>query len=218
MTNKNIKVTFIRFLLILVALGCCYFCKEKQPETSEIKDKYALPPNYTGSLNPVPYDFEYPNQQWVGVSDKIKSFLGIEKGKYSGNCGILDFEKKILAVRITGTKKDRILKFLYLGNHRIAFVDNQSRGYVAKLEEETNGSGDQKIYYYYLYPLSDISDEKKIDNLDQWNTAYEFRIASIDGSKYKSMNDCEQETIEEEKEQQSIDEEYEKVKGDLAPP
>ncbi|EMM98828.1 hypothetical protein [Leptospira noguchii] len=220
MTNRNIKVTFIRFLLILVVLVCFSFCKEKQQETSEIKDKYALPPGYTGTLKPVPYDFEHPNQQWVGVSDKIESFLGIQKTIYQeGHCGILDFEKKTLSVRITGTKKDRILKFLYLGNHRIAFIDEKERGYIAKLEHMKNPSLNEDRHYYYLYPLSDISDEKKIDNLDPYKKkGTEFRMSSIDGSKYKSMNDCEQETIEQEKVQQSIDEEHERVKGDLAPP
>nr|WP_061245872.1 hypothetical protein [Leptospira noguchii] len=220
MTNRNIKVTFIRFLLILVVLSYFSFCKEKQEETKvEIMDKYALPPGYTGTLNPVSYDFKHPDQQWVGVdASKIEKFLGIQRTVYQGHCGILDFEKKTLTVGITGTKKDRLLKFLYLGSHRFAFVDDKGRGYVAKLKEGTNGTGDQKIYYYYLYPLSDISDEKKIDNLDPYKMkGHEFRMSDLE-KEYKSMNDCEQETIEQEKVQQSIDEEHERVKGDLAPP
>nr|WP_230489879.1 hypothetical protein [Leptospira noguchii] len=220
MTNRNIKVTFIRFLLILVVLSCFSFCKEKQQETSEIKDKYALPPGYTGSLNPISYDFEYKNPQWIWIDDAspIEKFLEIQKTKYPGHCGLLDFEKKILSVRITETKKDRVLKFLYLGNHRFALLNQESRGFVGKLELGKKAGEDTKAYYYYFYPLSDISNEKKVDNLDQWSLKPNFRMLSIDGSKYKSIGDCEQETIEQEKVQQSIDEEHERVKGDLAPP
>ncbi len=218
MTNRNIKVTFIRFLLILVVLSCFSFCKEKQQETSEIKDKYTLPPNYSESLNSVSYDFEHPDQQWIGIgASHIEKFFGIQRTKYQGHCGILDFEKKTFSVRITGTKKDRVLKFLYLGNHRFAFLDEKERGYIVKFEHSVNPKIGEDDYYYYFYPLSDISNEKKIDNLDQWNTAYEFRMSDLE-KEYKSMNDCEQETIEQEKVQQSIDEEHERVKGDLAPP
>ncbi|WP_420865417.1 hypothetical protein [Leptospira noguchii] len=215
MTNQKNYISVLLIVLLVSLSGC----KEKQQETSEVKDKYALPSGYTGSLNPVAYDFEYQNPQWVGVdASAIEKFLGIQRTIYEGHCGILDFEKKTLSVRITGTKKDRVLKFSYLGSHRFAFVDNQGRGYVAKLEEGTNGTGDQKIYYYYFYPLSDISDEKKIDNLDPYKLkGADFRMSDLENS-YKSMSDCEQETIEQEKVQQSIDEEHERVKGDLAPP
>ncbi|WP_061296626.1 hypothetical protein [Leptospira interrogans] len=220
MTNRNIRVAFIRFLLTSIVLSCFSFCKEKQEETKvEITDKYALPPNYKGSLNPVSYNFEYQNPQWVMVdASRIEKFLGIQRTIYQDHCGILDFEKKTFSIRITGTKKDRVLRFLYLGNHRFASLNQESRGYVTKLELGKKAGEDAKTYYYYFYPLSDISDEKKIDNLDQWSLKPEFRVISIDGSKYKSMNDCENETIEQEKMQQSIDEEHEKVKGDLAPP
>lgn len=217
--RKNIQVTLIRFLLISFLLSCFSFCKEKQPEQVEIKDKYALPPNYAGSLSAVSYDFEYQTPQWVGVdASEIEKFLGIQRTIYEGHCGLLDFEKKTLSVRITETKKDRILRFLYLGNHRFAFLDEKGRGYIAKLQHLKNPSLDEDRHYYYFYPLSDISDEKKIDNLDHYNTTYDFRMSDIDGSNYKSMNDCEQETIEQERVQQSIDEEHERVKGDLAPP
>ncbi|EMO88356.1 hypothetical protein LEP1GSC024_0002 [Leptospira noguchii str. 2001034031] len=205
-------------VLLIVLLASLSGCKEKQQETSEIKDKYALPSGYTGSLNPVAYDFEYNNSQWVGVdASEIEKFLGIQRTIYEGHCGILDFEKKTLSVRITGTKKDRVLKFSYLGNHRFAFLDEKGRGYVAKLQHLKNPSLDEDRHYYYFYPLSDISDEKKIDNLDHYNTTYDFRMSDLENS-YKSMSDCEQETIEQEKVQQSIDEEHERVKGDLAPP
>ncbi|MFQ3870584.1 protein-tyrosine phosphatase family protein [Leptospira kirschneri] len=215
MTDQK-KYISVLLIVLLVSLSGC---KEKQQETSEIKDKYALPPGYTGALNSVPYDFENQNFQWVGVdASKMEKFLGIQRTVYQGHCGILDFEKKTFSVRITGTKKDRVLKFLYLGNHRFAFLNNENRGFVTKLKIGKIAGEETKAYYYYFYPLSDISNEKKVDNLDQWNTAYEFRMDDIDGSKYKSMNDCEQETIEQEKVQQSIDEEHERVKGDLAPP
>ncbi|UMQ57992.1 hypothetical protein [Leptospira interrogans] len=209
---------YISVLLIVLSLSFAG-CKEKQQEQTEIKDKYALPSGYTGSLNPVSYDFEFKNPQWVGVeADAIEKFLGLQRTVYQGHCGLLDFEKKTFSIRITGTKKDRVLKFLYLGQNRIVFLDDKTRGYIVKFKHSKKPNIDEDRYYYYFYPLSDISDEKKIDNLDPYNITYEFRIASIDGSKYKSMNDCEQETIEQEKVQQSIDEEHEKVKGDLAPP
>ncbi|UOG59239.1 hypothetical protein [Leptospira noguchii] len=220
MTNRNIKVTFIRFLLILVVLSCFSSCREKQDQAVEIKDKYALPPNYTGSLNPVPYDFEYnKTPYWIGTSAKIEKFLEIQKTIYQGHCALLDFDQKTFKVRITGTKKDYALKVIYLGNHRFVLLNQENRGFVGKMEEGTNGTGDKKINYYYFYPLSDISDEKKIDNLDPFKKkGYEFDFSDITEKDYKSMSDCEQETIEQEKVQQSIDEEHERVKGDLAPP
>ncbi|WP_155717966.1 hypothetical protein [Leptospira noguchii] len=212
MTNQKNYISVLLIVLLVFLAGC----KEKQDQAVEIKDKYALPPGYTGILNFVPYDFEYENLQWVGVdASAIEKFLGIQRTIFQGHCGILDFEKKTLLVRITGTKKDRVLKFLYLGNHRFALLNNENRGFVGKLDEDKR----EKINDYYFYPLSEITDTNKIDNLDPFKKkGYEFSFSNIDGSKYKSMNDCEQETIEQEKVQQSIDEEHERVKGDLAPP
>ncbi|WP_000340433.1 hypothetical protein [Leptospira interrogans] len=207
------KRNYISILLIVILLALSG-CKEKQPEQVEITDKYALPPNYTGSLNAVPYDFEYKSPQWIGISARIEKFLGIQKTIYSGHCALLDLEKKTFSIRITGTKKDRVLRFLYLGNHRFALLNQENRGYIGKLDEDKR----EKIYEYNLYPLSEIMNEKKIDYTGPAPNERELTFSEIDGSKYKSMNDCEQETIEQEKVQQSIDEEHERVKGDLAPP
>ncbi|WP_061231632.1 hypothetical protein [Leptospira noguchii] len=210
MTNQKKYISVLLIVLLVFLAGC----KEKQQETSEIKDKYALPPGYTGSLNPVSYDFEYKNPQWIGISARVEKFLEIERTKYQGHCGLLDLEKKTFSIRITGTKKDRVLRFLYLGNHRFALLNQENRGFVGKIEEDKR----EKIYEYNLYPLSEITNEKKIDYIGPAPNERELTFSEIDGSKYKSMNDCEQETIEQEKVQQSIDEEHERVKGDLAPP
>ncbi|MBM2889946.1 hypothetical protein [Leptospira interrogans] len=221
MTNRrNIKVTFIRILLILVTLSCLSSCKEKQEETKvEITDKYALPPGYTGTLTPVSYDFEYKSPQWIWIdASPIEKFLGVQRTKYEGHCGILDFEKKTLSVRITETKKDRSLTFLYLGNHRFALLNQENRGFVGKFKIGKNVVRETNVTYYSFYPLSEIMNEKKIDYTGPAPNERELTFSEIDGSKYKSMNDCEQETIEQEKVQQSIDEEHERVKGDLAPP
>ncbi|EKR16125.1 hypothetical protein [Leptospira interrogans] len=208
---------YISILLIVLSLSLAS-CKEKQEETKvEITDKYALPPNYTGSLNAVPYDFEYKSPQWIGISASIEKFLGIQKTLYSGHCALLDLEKKTFSIRITGTKKDRVLRFLYLGNHRFALLNQENRGYIGKLKEGFSGSN-ERVNYYSFYPLSEIMNEKKIDYTGPAPNERELTFSEIDGSKYKSMNDCEQETIEQEKVQQSIDEEHERVKGDLAPP
>ncbi|MFQ3870585.1 hypothetical protein [Leptospira kirschneri] len=210
MTDQRKYISVLLIVLLVFLAGC----KEKQQETSEIKDKYALPPGYTGSLNPVAYDFKYKNPQWIGISARVEKFLEIERTKYQGHCGLLDLEKKTFSIRITGTKKDQVLRFLYLGNHRFALLNQENRGFVGKIEEDKR----EKIYEYNLYPLSEITNEKKIDYIGPAPNERELTFSEIDGSKYKSMNDCEQETIEQEKVQQSIDEEHERVKGDLAPP
>lgn len=210
---------YIRIFLILVSLSCFSFCKEKQPEQVEIKDKYALPPNYTGSLTPVPYDFEFNKiPYWVDVNAQFEKFLGLQRSTYEFHCGLLDFEKGKLQIRISGKKKDYYLKVIYLGSHRLAFVDDKGRGFVTKLEEGSNGTGDKKINYYYFYPLSEILDTKKIDNLATNNLAYEIRFNDTVEPEYTTMDECEKSRIEQEKMQQSIDEEHERVKGDLAPP
>ncbi|MBM9502377.1 hypothetical protein JWG44_19170 [Leptospira sp. 201903071] len=215
MTRSNRKYISVLLIVLLASLAGC---KEKQPEVVEIKDKYVLPPNYSGTLNAVAYDFEHPNKQWIGIgASDIEKFFGIQRTKYPGHCGILDFEKKTFSIRITGTKKDRVLKFSYIGNHRFVFLDEKGRGYVTKFEHSVNPNIDEDDYYYYFYPLSDISNEKKIDNLDSYNITYEFRMSDLEKD-YKTMNDCEEETIEQERVQQSIDAEHERVKGDLAPP
>ncbi|WP_061236642.1 hypothetical protein [Leptospira interrogans] len=216
MTRNNRKtLSVLSMLLILV---CFSFCKEKQEETKvEIKDKYALPPGYTGSLNPVSYDFEYPMQQLVRVTSDIGKFFGIKKNLYPGHCGLLDFEKKTFLLRITGAKKKYTLKVIYLGNHLFALVDDKDRGFVGKLEEGRNAVK-EKVNYYYFYPLSEITNAKKINNVDPGTLDPEFYFSDLIGPEYKSIDDCEKEKIENEKVQQSIDEEHEKVKGDLAPP
>ncbi|UOG42890.1 hypothetical protein MAL05_07655 [Leptospira noguchii] len=138
---------------------------------------------------------------------------------YEDHCGLLDFEKRKLQIRISGKKKDYYLKVIYLGSHRLVFVDNQGRGYVAKLEEGTNGTGDKKINYYNLYPLSEILDTKKIDNLDPSKLkGAELYFNDTVELEYTTMDECEKFRIEREKVRQSIDEEHERVKGDLAPP
>ncbi|WP_061245713.1 hypothetical protein [Leptospira noguchii] len=210
---------YIRIFLILVTLSCFSFCKEKQQEPVEIKDKYALPPNYTGSLTPVPYDFEYKKvPYWVDMDSRVEKFLNLKRTTYEDHCGIIDFVKGTLQVRISGQKKDFYFKIIYLGSHRLAFVENQGRGFVAKLEEGTNGTGDKKINYYYFYPLSEIQDTKKIDDLNQYTVNPEFRSNDTVEPEYTTMDECEKFRIEREKVRQSIDEEHERVKGDLAPP
>ncbi|TQE71592.1 hypothetical protein [Leptospira noguchii] len=211
---------YIRIFLILVALSCFSSCKEKQQEQVEIKDKYALPPNYTGSLTPVPYDFEHKKvPYWVDMDARIEKFFGLQRSTFQFHCGLLDFEKGKLQIRISGKKKDYYLKVIYLGSHRLAFADGQGRGYIAKLEEGTNGTGDKKINYYYFYPLSEILDTKKIDNLEPNKLkGTEFTADDTIEPEYTTMDECEKFRIEQEKVQQSIDEEHERVKGDLAPP
>ncbi|UMQ57991.1 hypothetical protein [Leptospira interrogans] len=205
--------------MLIVLLLSLSGCKEKQPEQVEIKDKYALPPNYTGTLNAVPYDFEYnKTPYWIDVDTGIEKFLDLKRTTYEDHCGILDFVKGTLQVRIPGQKKDFYFKVMYLGSHRLAFVDEKGRGFVAKLKEGTNGVGDKKINYYYFYPLSEITDTKKIDNLATNNLAYEIRFNDTVEPEYTTMDECEKSRIEQEKMQQSIDEEHERVKGDLAPP
>ncbi|PJZ51231.1 hypothetical protein CH380_21180 [Leptospira adleri] len=211
------KKNYISILLIVLSLSLAS-CKEKQPEQVEIKDKYALPKTYTKGLNSVEYDFEHPSKQLVRIDSEIGKFLGVEKDKYPGNCGFLDFEKKNLQLRITGTKKEFILKVIYLGNYRFAILNQENRGYVGKLEVRKDRYSEDTDYNYYIYPLSDISDEKKVDNLGQLHPGLEFDISNLSDSKYKSIDDCEKEKIEQERVQQSIDEERERVKGDLAPP
>ncbi|EKR75128.1 hypothetical protein LEP1GSC041_3713 [Leptospira noguchii str. 2006001870] len=211
---------YIRIFLILVALSCFSFCKEKQQEPVEIKDKYALPPNYTGTLNSVPYDFDYKKvPYWVDVDSRVEKFLNLKRTTYEDHCGIIDFVKGTLQVRIPGQKKDFYFKIIYLGSHRLVFVDNQGRGFITKLKEGTNGVGDKKINYYYFYPLSEILDTAKIDNLDPYKkTGAEFRSDDTVEPEYTTMDECEKFRIEREKVRQSIDEEHERVKGDLAPP
>uniref|UniRef100_UPI00077442D2 hypothetical protein n=1 Tax=Leptospira interrogans TaxID=173 RepID=UPI00077442D2 len=178
MTEKRNYISVLLIVLLLSLSGC----KEKQPEQVEITDKYALPPNYTGSLNAVPYDFEYKSPQWIGISARIEKFLGIQKTIYSGHCALLDLEKKTFSIRITGTKKDRVLRFLYLGNHRFALLNQENRGYIGKLDEDKR----EKIYEYNLYPLSEIMNEKKIDYTGPAPNERELTFSEIDGSKYKS--------------------------------
>ncbi|WP_061232899.1 hypothetical protein [Leptospira noguchii] len=215
MTKKKSYIS----ILLMVLLISLYGCKEKQQETSEIKDKYALPPNYTGSLTPVPYDFEHnKTPYWIDVDARIEKFLSLQRSTYQKHCGLLDFEKGKLQIRISGKKKDYYLKVIYLGSHRLAFVDNQGRGFVAKLDEGTNGTGDKKINYYLLYSLSEILDTKKIDNLDQWTLKPELHFNDTVEPEYTTMDECEKFRIEQEETQRSIDEEHERVKGDLAPP
>ncbi|EMM98831.1 hypothetical protein LEP1GSC021_2166 [Leptospira noguchii str. 1993005606] len=211
---------YIRIFLILVVLSFVSFCKEKQQEPVEIKDKYALPPNYTGSLTSVPYDFEYKKTPyWVDMSARIEKFFGLQRSTSQFHCSILDFNKGKLQVRITGKKKDYFLKVIYLGNHRLAFVDDKGRGYVAKLDEGTDGTGEIKINYYLFYPLSEIQDTKKIDNLEPNKLkGTEFTADDTIEPEYTTMDECEKFRIEQEKVRQSIDEEHERVKGDLAPP
>ncbi|WP_036074550.1 hypothetical protein [Leptospira noguchii] len=212
--------SYISISLIVLSLFLAS-CKEKQEETKvEITDKYALPPNYTGALTSVPYDFEYnKTPYWVDMDARVEKFLGLQRSTYEYHCGLLDFEKGKLQIRISGKKRDYYLKVIYLGSHRLAFVDDKGRGYIAKLEEGTNGTGDKKINYYYFYPLSEILDTKKIDNLDHFKLkGAELYSDDTIEPKYTTMNECEQFRIELEEEQRSIDEEYEKVKGDLAPP
>ncbi|EKR18687.1 hypothetical protein [Leptospira interrogans] len=216
MTDQKKYISVLLIVLLLSLSGC----KEKQPEQVEIKDKYALPPNYSGSLNPVPYDFEYnKTPYWVDTDALVEEFLGLQRSTYEYHCGLLDFEKGKLQIRISGKKKDYFLKVIYLGNHRLAFVDDKGRGYIAKLKEGTNGTGDKKINYYNLYPLSEILDTKKIDNLDPSKLkGAELYFNDTIEPTYTTMDECEKSRIEQEKMQQSIDEEHERVKGDLAPP
>lgn len=196
MINENIRVTFIRFLFILVVLSCFSYCKEKQQEPVEIKDKYALPPGYTGSLNAVPYDFEYKKTPyWLDINAQFEKFLGLQRSTYQFHCGLLDFEKGKLQIRISGKKKDFYFKVIYLGNHQLAFVDEKSRGYVAKLEEGRNGMGD-RINYYYFYPLSEIQDTKRIDNLDPNNESDEIRFNDTFEPTYTTMDECEKSRVE----------------------
>ncbi|WP_061231582.1 hypothetical protein [Leptospira noguchii] len=210
---------YIRIFLILVVLSCFSSCKEKQQEPVEIKDKYALPPNYAGSLTPVPYDFEHKKvPYWVDMDSLVEKFLNLKRTTYEDHCGIIDFVKGTLQVRIPGQKKDFYFKIIYLGSHRLVFVDNQGRGFVTKLKEGTNGVGDKKINYYYFYPLSEILDTKKIDNLATNNLTYEFRSNDTVEPEYTTMDECEKFRIEREEVRRSIDEEHERVKGDLAPP
>ncbi|WP_036084691.1 hypothetical protein [Leptospira noguchii] len=209
---------YIRIFLILVALSCFSFCKEKQPEQVEIKDKYALPSNYTGSLTSVPYDFEYnKTPYWINASAQIEKFFELQRSTFQFHCGLLDFQKGRLQIRISGKKKDYYLKVIYLGNHRLAFVDDQGRGYVAKLKEGYSGSN-ERINYYYFYPLSEILDTKKIDDFNQYTVNPEFRNSDVNEPEYTTMDECEKFRIEQEETQRSIDEEHERVKGDLAPP
>ncbi len=216
MTDQKNYISVLLIVLLLSLSGC----KEKQPEPVEIKDKYALPPNYTGALNAVPYDFEYnKTPYWMNASAQIEKFFGLQRSTYEYHCGLLDFEKRKLQIRISGKKKDYYLKVIYLGSHRFAFVDDKGRGYVAKLDEGTDGTGEIKINYYYFYPLSEIQDTAKIDNLDHYKIkGHEFRNSDVNGPTYTTMDECEKSRIEQEKVQQSIDEEHERVKGDLAPP
>ncbi|WP_045192905.1 hypothetical protein [Leptospira interrogans] len=216
MTDQKNYISVLLIVLLLSLSGC----KEKQQEQVEIKDKYALPPNYTGTLNAVPYDFEYKKTPyWIDVDTRIEKFLELKRTTYEDHCGILDFVKGTLQVRIPGQKKDFYFKVIYLGSHRLAFVDDKGRGFVAKLDEGNNGTGDKKINYYYFYPLSEILDTKKIDNLDHYKVkGHEFRINDTIEPTYTTMDECEKSRIEQEKVQQSIDEEHERVKGDLAPP
>ncbi|PJZ59419.1 hypothetical protein [Leptospira adleri] len=214
MIKKKNYISVSLIVLLIVFIGC----KEKQKEEVEITDKYALPPNYAKGLNSVEYDFEHPSKQLVRIDSEIGKFLGVEKSKYPGNCGFLDFEKKNLQLRITGTKKEFILKVIYLGNHRLVLLNQENRGYVGKLEEGHTGSN-ERVNYYYFYPLSEITDTAKIDNLDPFKKkGYDFELSDIVDSEIKNINDCEKEKIEQERVQQSIDEEHERVKGDLAPP
>ncbi|PJZ51189.1 hypothetical protein [Leptospira adleri] len=216
MTEKR---NYISILLIVLSLSLAS-CKEKQPEQVEIKDKYSLPPGYTGSLNPVPYDFEYnKTPYWVNAAAQIEEFLGLQRSTYELHCGLLDYEKRKLQIRISGKKKDYFLKVIYLGSHRFAFVDDKGRGYVAKLDEGTDGTGEIKVNYYLFYPLSEITDTAKIDNLDPNKIkGTEFTANDAIEPTYTTMDECERSRIAQERVQQSIDEEHERVKGDLAPP
>ncbi|WP_061296628.1 hypothetical protein [Leptospira interrogans] len=215
MTDQKKYISVLLIVLLFTFVGC----KEKQPEQVEVKDKYALPPNYTGTLNAVPYDFEYKKTPyWVDMSAQIEKFFELQRSNSQFHCGLLDFNKGKLQIRITGKKKDYFLKVIYLGSHRLAFVDEKGRGFVTKLEEGSNGTGDKKINYYFFYPLSEILNTKKIDDLNQYTVDPEFTADDTVEPEYTTMDECEKSRIEQEKVQQSIDEEHERVKGDLAPP
>ncbi|TGK00821.1 hypothetical protein EHO59_12880 [Leptospira semungkisensis] len=197
MTRKNSVVIFALLLSLLAS------CKKK-----EVKDIYALPPDWSGSLDAKLFDFDVdhvPKNFSFGNRNPIP-ILDIETS--NAHCGRFDFQNTTVTVHPTKTKKYVTLKFFYLGKNRFVAINSENRGFFVIYK---HSKGFFENFQFFFYPLSLLDEVKE-------GTEEIFIASSSSETKVETLDECEKGILEQQEIDKRIDEEFKQVSPDLAPP
>ncbi|TGK37652.1 hypothetical protein [Leptospira andrefontaineae] len=225
LTGRKIEFTdyiMISRIIVISFLSFSFAYCKGNTQKSEVnnQDLYAIPKNMIGKLYSNTYDFDINKIPKVIVisPDQHEGYLGTLKAN-SNHCGLIDLEKGKVFFKMGDVKKDFSFKVIYLGERKLAFIDESNRGYVGYYRY-TKGSLGIEGHRFYLYPLSLLNESKIDEEVREINSGaivsgnYTVSFDAVGDSKYSTLEKCEQEEIKREKGQEQITEELKKLGQD----